>query len=382
MTKRQLIIEGGSLAEKNMSGVGHTTLRLVQAMADDKEFVREYDISIIVPFNKMQFIHAHRLPRHIKIKRLFLPGKVMNGLVRMRIVPYMDIFFGKGTYLFPNFKNWPLLFSKNITYIHDVYFRVAPEHIESRNLSMLERNINTFIRRASLVIGVSKHAKAEIERFFPKARGKTEFVYDGVDTSFFYKRSITEQNRVAKKYGLTPGGYFLFFSNIEPRKNVLALLNAYKQYCNQKGDKDTALILVGGMGWGNEQILAEIESLQKSDYKIIKPKHYVPDEDMPALISGSKALVHPAVYEGFGLTPLEAMACGTPIIVGSNSSLPEVVGEAYDYYIDITDPEKIANAMMTIEEYPERLIKEGLKRAAEFSWSKSAEKLVSLIRSL
>lgn len=382
MAKRNLIIEGGSIAEKNMSGVGHTALYLIKALANNEALSKEFDISIVVPFNKVHFVEAHALPKNIHIKKMYLPGKIMNGLVRFGIVPYMDVFFGKGVYLFPNFKNWPLLFSKNITYVHDVYFKVRPEHIEPRNLSMLQGSISAFIKRASMVVGVSKHAKSEIEHYFPAAKGKTGYVYNGVDTDLFYRRDAEEVATTVKKYGLVVNKYFLFFSNIEPRKNVEKLLEAYEIYCHRIGNKDVALILIGGMGWGNESILAKIQQLQADGYPVIKPSHYVPDEVMPALISGAKALVHPALYEGFGLTPLEAMACATPIIIGNNSSLPEVVGEGYDKYVAIDSPEAIAQAMLTIDTYPQSLLKDGVVRAGLFKWADSARKLTELIRSL
>jgi glycosyltransferase involved in cell wall biosynthesis len=380
MTKT-LFVDAGSLAEKNMSGVGHTAYNLILALATDKDFCREYKLTLIVPFNKVSVVRSHKLPANVAIRRLFIPGKIMNGLVRFGLVPYMDIFFGKGVYLFPNFKNWPLLLSRNITYVHDVYFKVAPEHIESRNLDLLERHLSLFIRRADLVVTVSRHAKSEIEHFFPESRDKVVVVHNGLDHALYYPRDKQEQESVATKYGVKTKDFFLFFSNIEPRKNVSALLDAYQIFIDQQKNKDVTLLLVGGMGWGNEAILSKMKQLQEKGYKVVKPNRYVPDSDMPALLSGAICLVHPAVYEGFGLTPLEAMACGTPVIVGNNSSLPEVMGENYDRYVDITNPQAMAQEMVYYYQRP-AINKKGLQRAQHFTWSKSASDLFDAIKRL
>src|SRR4051812_27709055 len=118
--KQRLFIEGGSIAEKNISGVGHTAFNLLKNLANDPAFTDNYEIHLIVSFNKVHLAESHGLSDVIKIRRLYVPGRIMNGLVRFNLIPYMDIFFGKGLYLFPNFKNWPLMRSRSFTYIHDV----------------------------------------------------------------------------------------------------------------------------------------------------------------------------------------------------------------------------------------------------------------------
>jgi len=378
MAKQRLIIEAGSIAEKNMSGVGHTALYLIKGLLADEAFLSKFQIELIVPFNKVHLVRSHNLPDDVRIQRLFLPGKIMNGLVRFGMLPYMDLFFGRGVYLFPNFKNWPLLFSRNLTYIHDVYFKVEPTHIEPRNLDLLQRHTRGFIKRADTVVTVSEHAKSEIEQYFPESEGKVEVVHNGIDHELFYPRTTQEQQEVSRRYDLQPGKYFMFFSNIEPRKNVETLLDAYKMCVDHLKDKSIALLLVGGMGWANDAIIAKMKTLQVDGYRVIKPSSYVPDSEIPTLLSGAICLVHPAVYEGFGLTPLEAMACGTQVVVGNNSSLPEVMGVDYNEYVDVRSPQAISNAMCHHYEYPKRN-DYGLRQAQYFSWEKSASTLAKVI---
>lgn len=377
---KKLFIEAGSIAEKNMSGVGHTALSIVRELAQNTVFTSNFTITLLVPFNKTELVKAHDLPDTVKIRKIYIPGKIMNGLVRFNLVPYMDILFGTGTYLFPNFKNWPLLRSKSITYIHDVYFKIAPEHIESKNLDLLEKHTGRFIGRADTIITVSNHAKSEIETYFPESMGKIEVVHNGVDHNLYYPRSTDEQELVARKYDVVVGSYFVFFSNIEPRKNVDTLLDAYKLFVDEKKQKEIALLLIGGMGWANEGIITKMKELEAAGYKVIKPPMYVPDEDIPALLTGAISLIHPAVYEGFGLTPLEAMACGSQVVVGDNSSLPEVMGADYNDYVDVTNPETLKSAMIHCYDNP-KFNQYGVERARVFSWKISAERLAEIIRS-
>lgn len=228
------------------------------------------------------------------------------------------------------------------------------------------------------MVTVSQHAKKEIEHFFPGSRGKVYTIYNGVDHSLYYPRSRKEQEEIIAKYGLSRKKFFVFFSNIEPRKNIEKLLDAFKMFVDKTGEREVPLLIVGGMGWGNEKIFAKIKKMKEEDYRILKPDHYVPDADMPALLSASICLVHPALYEGFGLTPLEAMSCGTYVIVGDNSSLPEVMGEQFRRYVDVTNASSIAKEMMYYYSRQDEN-KYGLLRSKQFAWSRSAAELIRVI---
>jgi len=375
--KKRIFIEAGPIAIENRSGVGHVAYRMTDELASDSEFSKTHDIVLVTAFNKVHLIEEE-LRNKVKIRRIFLPGRIMNGLVRFNVMFPMDIFTGKGTYVFFNFKNWPLAFSKSITYVHDVYFKVKPEHIEPRNRDLLDRNLGKFITRADEIVTVSEHAKREVERFYPVAKGKTNVIYNAIDTDHFYPRTAAEQKTVCVKYGLLPKNYFMFLSNIEPRKNILPLLDAYKKFADTT--KSTApLILVGGMGWNNGDIINKIATLKKAGYAIILPEKYVPDEDIPALLSGAIALTHPAIYEGFGMPILEAIACGTPVIVGNNTSIPEVMGPEYVDYVDVTNPDDISTRMILLYNNPSAVDAALASRVSIFTWINAKEKLLRLV---
>jgi glycosyltransferase involved in cell wall biosynthesis len=181
-----------------------------------------------------------------------------------------------------------------------------------------------------------------------------------------------------QKYGVTKP-YLMFLSNVEPRKNIDRLLAAYEAAV---ADQSVSLLIVGADGWLNTATAATIERLRARGYEIIWPDAYVPDADLPALLSGAQALVHPALYEGFGISPLQAMACGTNVIVSNTTSLPEVAGKA-GIYVDPLNTESITlairKALAAKGLQPKKKI---LAQAARFSWQKAAAELHDIIDNL
>lgn len=380
--KKTLFIDVGPLLEQKMSGIGHTTKHIVEHLSKSDSFVQQYDIKLIYPKNKKALIERFQFNRHVDAIYTPVRARILNGLARYNLLPPMDILFGRGVYLFPNFKNWPLVHSKSLTYIHDIAFKIYPEYIEPSNLKMLDRSVNRYMNRTDVVITVSDSSRAEILKFYPKlSPEKVKVVKNGVDLDFFNRRNRNEIRTVAKKYGL-PSRYFIYISSIEPRKNLTTLLDAFELIAQEEGD--LALLLVGGMGWLNEDVMCKIQDLQNRGYRIIRPKQYVPDEDLPALLSGARALVHVPVHEGFGLSPLQAIACGTPVIVSDIPAIREVVGDAGVYVEDLYDSAELAKRMRQINRSSPTEERRGLyvERASLYSWNAKLSDLEELIKNV
>jgi glycosyltransferase involved in cell wall biosynthesis len=178
---------------------------------------------------------------------------------------------------------------------------------------------------------------------------------------------------VKVKYNL-PDDYILFVGTLEPRKNLMTLLEAYRIFAGQsKNRAQTALVVAGMKGWLYEETMRRLGEMPRE----MSPRliGYVEEMDLPALYSAARMAVVPSLYEGFGLPCLEAMACGTPLVCSNAASLPEVVGDAA-LLVSPENPEEMAVAMAELAENPEvgeELADRGRRRAAQFTWERCAE---------
>jgi glycosyltransferase involved in cell wall biosynthesis len=341
MKQQKLFIEADSITYEHMSGIGHSTLEIIRQF--DKVAGQDLQVTIIVPYGKKKSIKKYKF-KNSRVRSLPIGQRYINYLLTRTSFPLpIDLLFGQGIYIFPNYKNWPLAFSKSITFVHDVTFKQHPETLNPKNLVYLEANFERWLARTDSIISISESSAAELRHHFPNYASKVSVVYLGVDPSMYHQRSKQEIDKVCAEYGL-PLDYFLCVGNIEPRKNIARLLDAYKIYCDtSKSPK--ALVIIGGDGWKNESILQTIKHLQALKYRIIQPKAYVADEDLPTLYSGAKALIHIAIHEGFGLPPVQAQACGTFTIVSDLPVMKEVVNPKSAIFVNPYDINDIASAM-------------------------------------
>jgi glycosyltransferase involved in cell wall biosynthesis len=175
--------------------------------------------------------------------------------------------------------------------------------------------------------------------------------------------------------------YILSVGVIEPRKNLNRLIEAFEILKARHGSPHR-LVLAGKRGWLSEGIYRRAASSPfRSD---IVFSGFVPESDLPALYSAADILAYPSLYEGFGLPPLEAMACGTPVVVSNSSSLPEVVGEAA-LMVEPEDTEGLADAMSTLlfdQDIRRRMVEAGLQQASGFTWRAAAERMLAIYRRL
>jgi glycosyltransferase involved in cell wall biosynthesis len=173
-----------------------------------------------------------------------------------------------------------------------------------------------------------------------------------------------------------PDRFILFVGTLEPRKNVTCLIDAYARLPRSR----PPLMLLGGKGWLYDEIFALVEKLDLQDE--VNFVGYVPVEELPLWYNAAILFVYPSLYEGFGLPPLEAMACGTPVVVSDASSLPEVVGQA-GLLANPTRSEALAEAMAQVLENPDLQVEmgaAGLARAQGFSWRRTATHTVASYR--
>jgi glycosyltransferase involved in cell wall biosynthesis len=276
----------------------------------------------------------------------------------------------------------PLLFSKSAIVIYDISFELYQQFSDERNAQFLSGAVTRSIQSTNHIITISQNAKKEIVDFYKINPNFVTVATPATNPTLLYRRSIDEIEKTKRKYNIQ-GEYILALSNLEPRKNLGTLVRAYCKL-PEKVRNEYSLLLVGVSGWKTDKLFSDIVKRVKEGYSIIRPSEYVDDKDKAAIISGASILVYPSHYEGFGMPPLEALACGTPVITANNSSLPEVVGKV-GIMVESKDEDQLRESIIKVlgdSSIAKSTIKEGPKRARLFSWKKSAEIILEMVDNL
>lgn len=376
----KVFVDGEVLVLSHFSGIGHYTAALLQAV-DELLFEEEFSdirIEVGVPWRMIDNVHRFDF-QNISIRKMPTTPRISNGLKRKGLIPFIDLLFGKKVYVFPNYSGWPTLFSKSVPVIYDSSFILFPEHSDDHNREFLTKQTKISAYRSSRIITISENSKKEIEHYYGVQKNRVDIIYPILDTDKFYRRSNDEIAYIKAKYGIF-GEYILYVGNLEPRKNLVTLLKAYKNL-DPKLQKKYSLLLIGAKGWKDKEITSLIMDMRMANIHVIQPTDYVQDKDLPALYSGATVFTYVSVYEGFGIPPTEAMACGTPTISTYNSSLPEAVGEAA-LHVDAHDISQITHAMerlLTNDELRKQYVEKGYKHIEKFDTRMTA---LSFIRSI
>lgn len=371
----KIFIEADSIVESKMSGIGHATLQIIRELDDRLESNDALRVTIIVPYNSSTLVNMYRF-KNIRVRRLPPMQKYVNYLLTRTSIPVpISLLYGRGVYIFPNYKTWWTPFSKSMMFVHDVSYKIFPETVNPKNLSYLQANFERWLKRAGLLLLITKSSAEDFKTYFPGYARKIRVVHLGVDVDTFVRQTSESIRQVHERYGI-PSNYFLYVGNIEPRKNIVRLLSAYEMYVKDAKIKPAALVLVGGDGWKNEAILDKIAALRKQGYEIIRPKKYVQDKHLPALYSGAKALVHVAIHEGFGLSPLQARSCGTPLIVSEIPAIREVIGN--DGGVVYVDPDNTHMIAMALSRIDSKAVKPG-KHTTTLTWKNTVSKITGII---
>lgn len=259
---------------------------------------------------------------------------------------------------------------RHVITIHDLHFLLYPQFMTAESLRHYAGQIEWAVRHADHIL-VSSHAtQRDLQERLRVPAEQVSVHHLGVEASF--APLAPDAIAAARTRLKLPERYFLFVGTFEPRKNLPGLFNAYRHLSNTEPDLPP-LVLAGRRGWLYDDIFARAAALGLDQHLIWIENPA--QADLPALYNGAVTLLLPSFYEGFGLTALEAMACGTPPIVANRSSLPEVVGNA-GLLVDPEDPEDLAAAMrrlLTDSDLRAELRAAGLTRAATFTWRKTAE---------
>ena len=268
--------------------------------------------------------------------------------------------------------------------VHDLGFHYYPEaHTLFQNL-YLRWSTRYNARTATRVVADSIATRNDLVRYYRIPDERVEVVYPGRDETLGPVRDPGTLQAVRARYGLSEP-YLLYVGTLHPRKNLVRLVQAFAALTNAMAagpaglKAEPQLVLAGQKGWLYEEIFDQVRKLDLVDRVVFTG--YMPDADLPALLSGAAAFVFPSLYEGFGLPVLEAMACGTPVICSDVSSLPEVAGEAA-VQVDPLDVEALAEAMHRVisdAELRATLVERGCEQVQRFSWQRCASQVLQVL---
>jgi glycosyltransferase involved in cell wall biosynthesis len=261
----------------------------------------------------------------------------------------------------------PVRRAKRVVSIHDLTAMLFPEWHPAARLRQMRAGLRASAEAADRLIAVSRFTKNDVVKHLAVDPDRVAVVPLAVDPSL-RPRPPDEIDTALAPLGLAHGSYLLFLGTMEPRKNIGRLLDAVIA----AGPDVGPLVLAGSEGWGNEELRPRIADLARRGR--VRAIGYVSETLRASLLGGARALVYPSLYEGFGLPPLEAMACGTPVITSGVSSLPEVVGDA-SLLINPLDVDELAGAIKRVwhdEALRADLRARGLARARQFTWDVTA----------
>ena len=352
----------------HQAGIARYCLQLVRALAEiDKEdqfviFQSRRDRHQLVSQHNFQ-TKALWTPSHHPLEQPLLS-------IELRFTP-LDVLHS------PDFIPPMRRRCRSIITIHDLAFLLYPQTL-TKGSARYYGQIDEAVRHTDHIIAVSESTRRDIVRLLGVPESMITVVYEAPRRFFHRLPDVDLRPRLQRRFGLHRD-FVLFVGTIEPRKNVPTLLSAFQQLLDHY-HPELDLVLAGAPGWLTDEVRGLVGRMGLEGHVFFLGR--VSDEELVWLYNSARMFVWPSLYEGFGLPPLEAMACGTPVIVSNVSSLPEIVGDA-GLLVDPTNVDELTVAMWRLlsdEVLRQELIAKGYKRAACFSWERAARETLDLYR--
>ena len=315
------------------------------------------------------------VPGAMPVAFRLLPGAAMQKMWHhLRFPPFDWVAGAADVFHFTNFTDRPLTHGKSVVSVHDMSFERYPQFAEEKNLRYLRAAMRRTAESADAIITISEFSKREIEELLPAARGKVYVTHLGISQGF-KRASGAEVSQLRVELGLARP-FMLALGTVEPRKNLVFLVDVFERVAERGVD----LVVAGAKGWKSDPILDRFANTRFPGQ--LHYLEFVPDGKLAALYSAAELFVMPSHYEGFGFPPLEAMACGTPVLSSSGGSLPEVLGDAACVMKGFDADEWAERVCDLIDDgdLRARLVGMGLERAAGFRWSGTARRTLDVYR--
>ncbi len=273
----------------------------------------------------------------------------------------------------------PLIHPRSVVTVHDLGYLYFPQAHPALARVYLNLSTRWSVRAAAHVMADSYATQADLIRHYHVPPAKITVAYPGRDETLRRVNDPEVIEGVKHRYGIH-GGYLLYLGTLQPRKNLLRLVQAFLYFKSEVSN--FKLVLAGSKGWLYDEIFAEVKRLRLESYVLFPGR--IAEDDKAALFSGAETFVFPSLYEGFGLPVIEAMQCGTPVLCSTRSSLPEVAGDAA-LLVDPFDVDALSRAMLRLVkdlDLRRTLVERGYAQARKFSWRSCAASVLSVLESV
>ena len=362
-----------------LTGIGQYSLQLAMGLAAREDV----DVDFFYGTQWSQTVRNNPLPGAAKLfpwVRKHVPyAYELRRFVRSRQFNAGGALKRFDLYHEPNYLTLPTDIPKVVT-VHDLSWIRFPDMHPVERVRAMDKYFKPALDSASLILTDSDFVQQELIDVFAVKPERMQTVRLGVEALFKPQTKETTLS-VLGTHGLVHGQYLIAVGTLEPRKNLQVALRAFMTL-PAKLRQSFPLVIVGMKGWHTSELTKSLAPLIASGE--VRQLGYLPREDLATVLAGATALVYPSIYEGFGLPPLEAMACGVPVIASNVSSIPEVVGDT-GILIDPHDVEGLASAMKDLLEHPDLrddLSAKALKRSATFSWESCVDQTVDAYRAV
>ena len=346
------------------TGVGHYTLELAKSLALTSP-ADQFEMVSPVAFNSLP--DGEPLPPNLSARRVKVNVLERHwwaaGLPRYIKRRGLDLFHGTN-YDIPLWKRCPTVLT-----IHDLSLLLHPETHEAKRVRRGLRRFPLMARAATEIVTPTESVRREVIERLRVPREKVAAVPEAA-RSIFGPLPPGRTAEARKRLGVEDD-FLLFVGTIEPRKNLPGLISAYEEVV-RAARPSPQLVIVGRKGWLTDELFVRLRKSGLAER--VRFTGYLPDADLCALYSSCRVFVYPSLYEGFGLPPLEAMACGAPVVASRIPSITEVTGAAACLVApeSVVELARAINTLLADEQARRQLSAAGLKRAAEFSWEKTA----------
>ena len=339
-------IDARTLMDKNYSGISECTYNLIKAITKINGEAKQHQIKLFYNFG----VNIKKnLPQFEDIEQIYTryPNKFFNYILQKILnFPKLDRLLKVDLFFMPHFNFASIFKAKKVLIVHDLSFLKYPSFFDKRkNFWHKMLNVKKIIRESDKIIAISKNTKRDIINIVNIDSKKIKVIHNGINNEFKVLNTNNEKlKKIKRKYNLT---------NIQ-------------------------LVIVGQVGWSSKNITKTANKLKNK----IKFLGYIPQDEKIYLYNLASVFVFPSFYEGFGLPPLEAMACGTPVITSNTSSLPEIV-ENNAITIDPYNKQDIIMALDVLysnEQIKNLLSQKGIEQTREFNWHEIAKKYLKVIQ--